>query len=302
MLRTEVKPLLGRIQPRDVLVCDGAMGTMLIHRGLRPGECPESLCLTFPDVLADISRLYVEAGADILETNTFGASPIKLALFGLEDKVEQINQEAVRIAREVAGDRAYVFACTGPSSALLKPYGDTDPEEVSRSYEVQMRALVGAGVDGILLETMTDLEEARLAVRALKAVSPSTPIFATMTFDATPKGFFTTMGVTIEQAAKGLAEAGADGVGSNCGNGIDNMVLIAREFRRNTALPLVIQSNAGVPKLVDGKPVYPEGPVAMAARVPDLIAAGVTIIGGCCGTTPEHILAIRKAVDAERSR
>jgi methionine synthase I (cobalamin-dependent) len=293
-----MKSCLERIKPGEILVCDGAMGTMLMGRGLKPGECPESLALTWPDLLADIARMYLDAGADILETNTFGASPLKLGLYSLEEKTEAINREAVRILRSVAGDRAYVFACCGPSSALLKPYGDTEPEVVSQSYERQMKALVEEGVDAIILETMTDLTEATLAIRALKAVSPSTPMIATMTFDATPKGFFTTMGVTIEKAAKGLAEAGADLTGSNCGNGIEAMIKIAQEFRKYTTLPLVFQSNAGVPKIQEGRPVYSEGPEFMAQRVPELASAGASIIGGCCGTTPEHIRAIRKVVDS----
>jgi 5-methyltetrahydrofolate--homocysteine methyltransferase len=293
-----MKPFLERIKQGEILVCDGAMGTMLMGRGLKPGECPESLALTWPDLLADIARMYLDAGADILETNTFGASPLKLGLYSLEEKTEAINREAVRILRSVAGDRAYVFACCGPSSALLKPYGDTEPEVVSQSYERQMKALVEEGVDAIILETMTDLTEATLAVRALKSVSPSTPMIATMTFDATPKGFFTTMGVTIEKAAKGLAEAGADLTGSNCGNGIEAMIRIAQEFRKYTTLPLVFQSNAGVPKIQEGRPVYSEGPELMAQRVPELASVGASVIGGCCGTTPEHIRAIRKVVDS----
>jgi len=293
-----MKPFLERIKQGEILVCDGAMGTMLIGRGLKPGECPETLALTWPDLLADIARMYLDAGADILETNTFGASPLKLGLYSLEEKTEQINREAVKIVRSVAGDRAYVFACCGPSSALLKPYGDTESEVVSQSYERQMKALVEEGVDGVILETMTDLDEAILAVRALKTVSPPTPMIATMTFDATPKGFFTTMGVTIEKAAKGLAEAGADLIGSNCGNGIEAMIKIAQEFRKYTTLPLVFQSNAGVPKMQEGRPVYSEGPEFMAERIPELASAGASIIGGCCGTTPEHIRAIRKVVDS----
>jgi len=292
-----MRPFLERLKNGEVLVCDGAMGTMLLEMGLKLGECPESLCLTRPEQLAFVARLYLDAGADILETNTFGASPLKLSLYSLEDKTEKINLEAVRIVREVAGDKAYVFACCGPSSALLKPYGDTDPEVVYQCYERQMKAFAEAGVEAIILETMSDLAEATLAVKAAKAVSPSTPMIATMTFDDTPKGFFTTMGVTIEKAAAGLAEAGADVIGSNCGNGIEKMIRIAREFRKTSKLPLIFQSNAGVPKMQEGRPVYPEGPEFMAERVQELIACGAAIIGGCCGTTPDHIRAIRKAVD-----
>jgi len=166
------------------------------------------------------------------------------------------------------------------------------------SFRRQMSALVAAGVDAVLVETMTDLAEARLAVRAAKAVSPALPVLATMTFDPTPRGFFTVMGVTVAAAAAGLAEAGADAVGSNCGNGIVQMVAIAKEFRRHTALPLVIQANAGMPKLVEGRLEYDESPAFFAEQARELAAIGVAVIGGCCGTTPAHIAALRAMVDA----
>jgi 5-methyltetrahydrofolate--homocysteine methyltransferase len=153
----------------------------------------------------------------------------------------------------------------------------------------------------ICVETMTDLAEATLAVKAAREVAPSLPICATMTFDVTPGGFFTIMGVTVEQAAKGLAEAGADVVGSNCGNGIDNMVKIAEEFKKHTSLPVIIQSNAGLPEIKGDKIVYAETPEYMAEACKELLTLGVSIIGGCCGTTPEHIAAIRKVVDAHKS-
>jgi 5-methyltetrahydrofolate--homocysteine methyltransferase len=191
-----------------------------------------------------------------------------------------------------------VTACIGPCGAMLKPYGNADPDDVLAGYRRQIEALVAAGIDGVFVETMIDLTEATLAVRAAKAVAPDLPVLATMTFDATPRGFFTVMGVSVEQAATGLRAAGADAVGSNCGNGIEKMVEIARAFRDATDLPLVIQSNAGLPDTSTGTAVYPETPEFMAARIPDLLAAGVSIIGGCCGTTPAHIRAFRAAIDA----
>jgi 5-methyltetrahydrofolate--homocysteine methyltransferase len=183
---------------------------------------------------------------------------------------------------------------------MLAPYGDVDPETLYESFLLQARALVSAGVDLICVETMTDLHEAKLAVRAAKAASGALPVAATMTFDLTRRGFFTVMGVDIAAAAGGLAEAGADIVGSNCGNGIENMVAIASLFSQQTRLPLLIQSNAGLPVITGERIVYQETPEIMTARVPELIAAGVAIIGGCCGTTPAHIRAFREMV--ERSR
>ena len=297
-----MQPILQRVRRGDILLADGAMGTMLLQRGLEPGACPEEVNLSRPKLLEEIAGLYLEAGADIIETNTFGGSPLKLAQYRLEDKTNQINQAAVRAVRDVVGDRAYVAGCCGPSGRMLKPYGDADPDDVYDSYVTQLESLIGAGVDCICIETMIDLAEATLAVKAAKAVSPATPVTATMTFDATPRGFFTVMGVSVEAAASGLAEAGADLVGSNCGNGIERMIEIAAEFRTHSRVPLIIQSNAGLPEMKDGAPVYGESPTFMADKARALVTGGVSIIGGCCGTTPEHIRSLRQMVDASSGR
>ncbi len=297
-MTAEPRGILERIAAGETLVGDGALGSLLLARGLAPGECPESWNLSRPEVIEEIASLYREAGADILQTNTFGASPMKLARHGLAERTEEINRLAVEIARRAAAGRAFVCASCGPSARLLKPYGDADPQEVLESFERQARILIEAGVQAFCVETMTDLAEAVLAVKAAKSVSPSTPVMATMTFDRTPRGFFTIMGNDVPSSAAGLADAGADIVGSNCGNGIENMVEIAREFRRSTRLPVLIQSNAGLPEIVAGQAVYSETPEFMAGKARDLIEAGVSIIGGCCGTTPEHVRAMRRAVDA----
>jgi 5-methyltetrahydrofolate--homocysteine methyltransferase len=292
--------LLDRLATGEILVCDGAMGTILFERGLKPGECPERWNLDRAETLTEIARLYAEAGADMVETNTFGGSPLKLAQYGLDSRTEEINVRAVRAARKGVSDRALVAASCGPTGRMLTPHGDMEPEEIYAAFERQLRAVLAEGVDAVCIETMTDLTEATLAIRAARALSPTMTILATMTFDSTPHGFFTVMGVTIEQAARGLLEAGADVVGSNCGNGIDNMVRIAGEFRNHTPHPLIIQSNAGLPRIEDGKVVYSETPDFMAARVDRLIDIGVNIIGGCCGTTPAHIAAMRRVVDRRR--
>ena len=292
-----MKPLLARLVAGDRLVGDGAMGTMLFQRGLEPGRPPESITLSRPAVLEEIAQLYLDAGSDILQTNTFGGSPLKLALHGLEAETEAINREAVRAVRRVAGDRAYVCASCGPCGRLLEPYGDVSAAAVYEGFRRQLAALCAAGVDGVIVETMTDLAEAKLAVRAAKEVSPGIPVLATMTFDATPRGFFTIMGVSVAAAAAGLLEAGADAVGSNCGSGIEQMVQVAREFRQHTAVPLVIQANAGLPKLVDGRLEYDETPAFFADKARELAELGVSVIGGCCGTTPDHIAALRAMVD-----
>lgn len=297
-----MKSLLERVKDGQILVADGAMGTMLMEFGLKPGKPPESFNLERSEVLEEIARLYLDAGADIVQTNTFGASPLLLSLSSLDDKTEEINRNAVLAVRKVVGDHAYISASCGPSGKLLKPYGDTEHEEIYSSFERQMKALISAGVDAISIETMTDLTEATLAIKAAKTVSPSTPVMAAMTFDPTPKGFYTVMGTSIEDAAQGLKGAGADIIGSNCGNGIENMVEIAREFKKYSKLPIIIQSNAGLPEMEGDKPTWPETPEFMAEKAKELVSLRVLIIGGCCGTTPEHVRAIRETVDLHSSK
>jgi 5-methyltetrahydrofolate--homocysteine methyltransferase len=296
-----VTGLLEKLHRGERLVGDGAMGTMLMARGLEPGGCPERWNLDRPEVLEEIARLYCEAGAELVETNTFGGSPLKLAMYGLDTQTEEINAAAVAAVRRAVGDRAFVSGSCGPTGRMLLPYGDLTPEIMAAAFERQTGALIEAGVDLICVETMTDLAEARLAVEAARRQSSTIPICATMTFDPTPNGFFTVMGTSIEQAVIGLSEAGADIIGSNCGNGIDNMVSIAEAFRRFTNLPLIIQPNAGLPEIVEGTLRYGETPEFMAERTRKLLDLGVNIVGGCCGTTPEHIAAIRRVVDTCRA-
>lgn len=289
-------PLSQRLKQPGVIVADGALGTMLFQKGLKPGECPERMNLDSPNTLEEIARMYFEAGAEILQTNTFGGSPLKLAFYGLESKTEEINTKAVQAVRNAAGNRAYVSASCGPCGRILEPYGDASPELVSESFNRQLNALVAAGIDMICIETMTDIHEAILAINAAKAISSSTLVCASMTFDPTPKGFRTIMGTSIEQAVNALTEAGADIIGSNCGNGIRDMGLIAEQFMKLSTLPVIIQSNAGLPTIIDGNAIYPETPEFMVEHIQRLIRLGVKIIGGCCGTTPGHTSALSSSV------
>ena len=289
-----------RLAAGEVLCGDGAWGTQLMARGLAPGDCPERLNLTRPEVLAEVAGLYLEAGADLVTTNTFGGSPLNLASHGLDKRTEEINRVAVEALKPVTASRAYISASVGPTAKILEPYGDTAQEDVAEAFSRQTGALIDAGADLICIESMFDLREAELAVRAVRSHSTDIPLVATMTFDATPRGFFTTMGTTVEQACRTLIEAGADMVGSNCGNGIDTMIEIAGEFTKHASVPVIIQSNAGLPENREGELVYPESPEYMAERVSRLMDLGISIIGGCCGTTPDHIRAIRTAVDDYR--
>jgi 5-methyltetrahydrofolate--homocysteine methyltransferase len=286
-----------RLEDRGVLVGDGAWGTMLMERGLEPGDCPESVNLHRPETLVEVAGLYLEAGADLITTNTFGGSPLNLASYGLADRTEEINRAAVDAVRTAVADRALVSASVGPTGKILAPYGDAEPNQLSEAFARQIGALLDAGVDVICIETMIDLAEAILAVKAVRSLSRTAPVIATMTFDPTPRGYFTAMGVTIEQASAGLAEAGADCVGSNCGNGMEHMVEIGRQFIRHSELPVVIQSNAGLPEHRNGALVYQETPRFMADHAAGLVDEGVAVIGGCCGTGPGHIRALREMVD-----
>ena len=291
--------ILSRIKKGDVLVADGAMGTLLMDmaKNLPQGSCTEIINLDQPELLEKVALLYFQAGSEIIQTNTFSASPLKLAGYNLEEKTEDINKNAVRAVRNVVEDKAYVSASCGPSGKLLAPFGPIEQDVMYNSYYRQLKAIIEEEPDIICFETMSDLNEIKLAIRAAKSLSSKTPVMATMTFERTSKGFFTMMGVTIETAANELKNAGADIIGSNCGNGSDNMILIAEEFRKYSTLPLLIQSNAGLPELRGEKSFYPESPEFMANKAQELIKTGVSIIGGCCGSTPDHIKAIRNMVD-----
>ena len=293
-----MESILNRIKKGEILIGDGAMGSLLMARAkdLIKGKCPEFINLSRTEILEEIAHLYLEAGADIIETNTFGGSPLKLADYSLQDRTEEINRTAVQAVKKVVDGKAYVSASVGPCGKMLKPYGTVEPEEMYQSFLRQLKAIIETGVDIICVETMTDAKEALLAIKAAKSISPDIPVIATMTFDKTPRGFYTMMGVNVEKAASELEAAGADIIGSNCGNGIENMILVAKEFKKFTSLPLIIQANAGLPTIKDDIVVYPETPEFMAEKSKELAAIGVSIIGGCCGTTPEHIRAIGEAV------
>jgi 5-methyltetrahydrofolate--homocysteine methyltransferase len=288
--------IITRLRRGGIIVGDGALGTMLMKRGLQHGEVPETLNLTKPHVLEEVAALYLDAGAEIISTNTFGASPLRLRQFSLENDTEAINRSAVEAVRRAVGDKAYISGSVGPSALMIKPLGDAEPELVFSSFQRQIKALLSAGADIICIETMMDVNEAVLAIKAVRSVDANIPVISTMTFNSSPQGFFTFMGSSVKAAAAELEKAGADIIGSNCGNGMENMVGIAREFRNNSQLPIIIQGNAGLPATVGSELVYPETPEFVAEKAAELVKLGVQIIGGCCGTTPDHIRAIKAVV------
>ena len=292
--------LLKTLEEKRLLVADGAWGTLLQAQGLRAGSCPEIWNVEEPDKVRSVAAAYSEAGADIILTNTFGGSSLALRRHGLADRTEELNEAGARLSLEGAAGKL-VAASVGPTGEFLPPMGEVTEAEMKAAFAAQIRAVLSAGVRILCIETMTAVQEAVCAVQAAREVSAdlSIPVdvMATMTFTETPNGYRTFMGVDCRSAVEKLTEAGADVLGSNCGNGIEQMVPIAIEFRGNTDKPILIQANAGLPKIEKGVTVFRQSPEHMARWIPQLVEAGASIVGGCCGTTPEHIRRIRRQVD-----
>ena len=275
---------------RPVLT-DGAWGTQLQARGLPIGACPDAWNLDRPHLVEEVARAYVAAGSRVILTNTFGASSLALARHGLADRAREINRIGVEISRRAAGSAAKVFASIGPTGKMLA-MGEVSADEVRASFLEQAEAMAEGGADAVVVETMTDLEEARLAVRA--AVEAGLPVVACMVFDAGRDKDRTMMGVTPEQAVEALLEAGATAVGSNCGVGAREMLGVCRRIRAATSAPCWIKPNAGLPVLKDWRAVYQTTPQEFAEAAALLVDAGADFIGGCCGTGPEFIAALAK--------
>jgi 5-methyltetrahydrofolate--homocysteine methyltransferase len=285
-----------KIKEGKVLVSDGAWGTFLQEKGLKSGECPEEWNITHPDEVMDIARSYIKAGADMIETNSFGGTRFKLERFGLGGKVKQLNRIAAEISRSAAGNK-FVLGSAGPTGKILM-MGDVTADELYDAFSEQFIFLEEGGVDAIMIETMSDLEEASIAVKAAKE-NTKVEVFCTMTFEKTVTGEYRSMmGVSPVEMVGALIDAGAEVIGANCGNGIEGMIEIVREIREvNSEIPVLIHANAGMPVYKDGKTVFPETPAETAAFVPKIIKAGANVVGGCCGTTPAHISMIRQIVD-----
>ena len=287
--------LLERLRQGELLISDGATGTFLQQHGLEPGGCPEEFNASHPDVVREMARQYFEAGSDLVLTNSFGGTVFMQKKYGYGERVVEFNRLAAEHARSQAPEGGFVVGSVGPTGEFLEPLGPVSETEMYEAFVEQVKALEDGGADAVVVETMTAVEEAELAVRAARE-NTELVVIATMVFDKGPRGFFTMMGVTPERAVHSMEEAGAHVVGSNCGNGIDNMVDIARRMRSETDGFLLIHSNAGIPVMRGGQIVYPESPEYMAERFKELADIGVNIIGGCCGTGPEHIRALSAAV------
>ena len=274
-----------------ILILDGAMGTYLQAKGyLKAGACPELLNLEHPEWIEEIHREYIEAGADIVVTNTFGGNRIKLSEYGLQDRVIEINRRAVEIARKAAGENHFVSTSIGPTGKFAEPIGDLSMEEMIDVFKEQVQGAIEGGTDLFSIETMLDIKEFKAAIIAIRELT-DLPIIAMMTFD---DGDRTVLGTPPEVTAIVAESLGVDVVGSNCGLGPDTIVQLLRRMGRVTDLPLISQPNAGIPVVKDGKTVFPATPEEMAQYVPDILKAGGRIIAGCCGTTPQHIKVMKE--------
>ena len=280
-----------RIAAGETLISDGATGTWLQAHGLEPGGCPEEFNATRPELVRQMAREYFEAGSDVVLTASFGGSKFMLDKYGHGGRVRELNRLAAEHAKSQAPAGRFVAGSVGPTGEFLQPLGDVSESEMLDAFAEQITALEEGGADAVVIETMFAIEESKLAVRAATENTALT-VIATMTFSKGPRGFFTMMGVSPERAARDLAEAGADVVGANCGNGIEAMIELARQMRNATDAPMLVHSNAGIPEIRQGQIVYPETPEFMAPRFEEMAGSGVNIIGGCCGTTPKHIRAI----------
>lgn len=275
------------------VVTDGAWGTELQARGLPLGAFPEAWNLSHSDHVLEVAKAYVEAGSQIILTNTFSANRLRLAEDGLTNRGVEINREGVNISRQAAAGRAKVFASIGSTGKLLMD-GSVTPDEMKSAFEEQARALAEAGADALVVETMSDLAEAEIAVKA--ACATGLPVVACMVFDSGKDKDRTMMGATPEQTARVLSAAGADVIGANCGQGIAGFLPICRRLRAATDRPIWLKANAGLPTLVDGRATYNAKPEEFADYAVKLINLGANFIGGCCGTRPDFIRAICKRI------
>ena len=282
---------------QGLLLLDGAMGTQLFAHGVAAGVCNDYLNIESPDTIFDIHRSYFEAGSDAVLTNTFGANKYALDRHGFSDKVRQINTAAAKIARRAAGKEKYVLGDVGPSGDFLQPLGSVKPDELKDAFTEQAKVLLAGGVDGFIIETMTALDEITIAIEAVKSVCGDLPVFASMSFDMAGSEYRTMMGVDVKSAALKIISLEADAIGFNCGSlNMEQYIELAEIFASEVKgkSVLLAEPNAGRPELVGDQVVYKVTPQDFSSAAEKIHSAGFNIIGGCCGTGPEHIKAVRK--------
>ena len=287
-------PLIKSLIEDGPVVTDGSWGTQMQKRGLKRGECPDSWNLSHPDRVLEVARMYVEAGSRIILTNTFGGSRLALKKFKLDDKAVKINAAGVEISKKAAGDRACVFASIGPTGLMLVTR-ETTEAEMQATFEEQAAAQAEAGADGIIIETMIDVNEARIAATAAKQTG--LPVIVSMVYDSGENKDRTMMGNSPEDVLAELQDTGIDGIGANCGQGIEAFLPICTRLRQSTDLPIWMKPNAGLPEIVDDKTVFRTTAKEFVEHIPGLIDAGANFIGGCCGTDQVFVAAIRETFD-----
>ncbi|HPC96862.1 MAG TPA: homocysteine S-methyltransferase family protein [Sedimentisphaerales bacterium] len=285
-----------------VFLLDGAMGTQLFARGIAPGVCNDAINIESSEIVADIHRAYLQAGSDAIITNTFGANRYALARHGHADKVYVINRAGAELARQAAGEERYVLGDIGPTGDFLEPLGQLKACDVRAAFAEQARGLLDGGVDGFIIETMTALDELEVAIKAVESLESGLPVFASMAFDKAGSDYRTMMGVDVPTAVTKMIASGVDAVGFNCGTAtLNEYVTLAHKYvsaARSTGIGVAVfaEPNAGKPELVDGAAVYRVTPEEFAAAAKQIHAAGVHILGGCCGTAPAFIAALAAAL------
>ncbi len=291
--------LLDELNAGKIMLCDGAMGTELHGKGLAFGACPEGWNLSHPELVRDVCLEYIAAGSDIVETNTLGGTHFRLSHFGLANRVLDINRTSAELAKDAAGRDHYVFGSVGPTGQLMKPFGGRNESELIAAFSEQIESLVQGGIDAVCIETQISLDEALAATKAARQTT-HVPVVVTMTFNKTAAGEFRTiMGESVGMVVERLSAAGVDVLGSNCGWGPDQMLELCQQFRPLTDLPLMFQPNAGLPSVKDGHTLFQASPTELADACTQLCRAGANIIGGCCGTTPNHIKSMRTVLDRD---
>jgi methionine synthase / methylenetetrahydrofolate reductase(NADPH) len=292
-----MKGLRERLRENEVIVFDGGVGTYLYEKGVFINTCYDELNLTNPDIVTEVHREYVTAGADVIETNTFGANRFRLAAHGLEKKAYEIAKRGAQLAKAVAGDETLVAGSVGPLGVLIEPLGKVSFEEAREAFREQVKGLLDGGADMIILETFVLVPELLQAIRAVKEVNPDTPIMAQVTINDDGNLL---SGATLESFVKAVGDSGVDTIGLNCSVGPKSMLEALETLKTLTPLPISVQPNAGLPQSIGGRNIYMTSPEYMAEYAKRFIQTGATIVGGCCGTNPAHIRAIRRAVRALR--
>jgi methionine synthase I (cobalamin-dependent) len=298
MTRTDLRKAIRN----GVFLLDGAMGTQLIARGVEPGVCSDAINIESPEIVADIHRAYLQAGSDAIITNTFGANRYALARHGQAEKAYAISRAGAELARRVAGDKRYVLGDIGPTGDFLEPLGMLRADDVREAFAEQARGLLDGGVDGFIIETMTALDELEVAITAVESLESGLPVFASMSFDKAGSDYRTMMGVDVATAVTKMIALGVDAVGFNCGTAtLDEYVTLAHKYvsaARSTGIGVAVfgEPNAGKPELVGAEAVYCVTPEEFAAAATRIQAAGVHVLGGCCGTAPAFIAALAKAL------